>query len=266
MSATHRPSQCPTERSFSVDYTVESEERGQGQGPIKKSARRRRSTRQPPLVLHCLDPSRRRAGAGIICCDGALHCSTDRAPNERVNVQGQRTKGCKHSARASTGSRWPTEQVHARTLWPCTADGGWRSQQCQQRRADCAERAERRSRRWLGVASCVSPCAWRACVSIARVQDSTSTVTLALSEQNSTGPVMHGHLSRRIGPENRNLNPVPPRYLVSDFYASPTNVIGLHLCDVTSRRAGLADPGEGPATGVAVVLSSDSRCFYTESW
>ena len=74
------------------------------------------------------------------------------------------------------------------------------------------------------------------------------------------------HLSRRIGPENRNLNPVPPKYLVSDFYASPTNVIGLHLCDVTSRRAGLADPGEGPATGVAVVLSSDSRCFYTESW
>ena len=43
--------------------------------------------------------------------DGALHCST--APNE-----------CKHSARASTGSRWPTEEVHARTLWPCTADGG----------------------------------------------------------------------------------------------------------------------------------------------
>ena len=28
------------------------------------------------------------------------------------------------SARASTGSRWPTEQVHAGTLWPCTADGG----------------------------------------------------------------------------------------------------------------------------------------------
>ena len=74
------------------------------------------------------------------------------------------------------------------------------------------------------------------------------------------------HLSRRIGPENRNLNPVRPKYLVTDFYASPTNIIGLHLCDVASRRAGLADPGEGPATGVAVVLSSDSRCFYTESW
>ena len=43
--------------------------------------------------------------------DGALHGST--ALNE-----------CKHSARASTGSRWPTEEVHARTLWPCTADGG----------------------------------------------------------------------------------------------------------------------------------------------
>ena len=43
--------------------------------------------------------------------DGALHCST--APN-----------GCKHSARASTVSRWPTEREHARILWPCSRDGG----------------------------------------------------------------------------------------------------------------------------------------------
>ena len=30
----------------------------------------------------------------------------------------------KHSARASTGSRWPTERAHARTLWACARDGG----------------------------------------------------------------------------------------------------------------------------------------------
>ena len=225
---------------------------------MKKSARRRRSTRQPPLVLHCLDPSRRRAAAGIICCDGALHCSPPRT--ERVNVQGQRTKGASTQLerRPEVAGR-PNRCTHARCGRAQLMVGGGLSSVSTARVLSALSRAALRL-------ACLY---WRACVPIARVQDSTSTVTLALSEQNETAqdPSCHAwHLSRRIGPENRNLNPVPPKYLVADFYASPTNVIGLHLCDVTSRRAGLADPGEGPATGVAVVLSSDSRCFYTESW
>ena len=75
--------------------------------------------------------------------DGALHCST--APNE-----------CKHSARASTGSRWPTEEVHARTLWPCTADGGGLS-------SVSAEPAALHSRRGSRVTHGAAPCTLMQC-------------------------------------------------------------------------------------------------------